>query len=42
MSATLELLDRFKAARAVPPDIAAALELGVTHQTINHWRQRAS
>lgn len=42
MSATLELLDRFKAARALPSDNAAALELGITRQTINNWRKRAS
>jgi transcriptional regulator with XRE-family HTH domain len=42
MSATLELLDRFKAVKALPSDNAAALELGITRQTINNWRKRAS
>lgn len=42
MSATLELFDRFKAARGLTSDNAAALALGVSRQTVNNWRKRAS
>ena len=42
MSATLELFDRFKAAKALPSDNAAALALGISRQTVNNWRKRAS
>ena len=42
MSATLELLDRYKAVKSLASDNAAALALGITRQTINNWRKRAS
>lgn len=42
MSATLELLAKYKQALAVHADSAAALALGVKNQTVSNWRTRGS
>lgn len=39
MTATRILLDRWKAAKSIPSDNAAALELGITRQAVSRWRQ---
>lgn len=39
MSATLELLDRYKAAQGISSDNAAALSLGLKRQTVSGWRK---
>ncbi|MGN2254581.1 hypothetical protein ACFWZ4_14475 [Frateuria sp. GZRe12] len=42
MSATLELLAKYKQALAVHADSAAAHALGVKNQTVSNWRTRGS
>lgn len=42
MTATTELLDRYRQAKGLKSDNAAALSLGVKRQTINNWRMRGS
>jgi hypothetical protein len=42
MSATLELLAKYKQALAVQADSAAAQALGVKNQTVSNWRTRGS
>ncbi|MGN2249194.1 helix-turn-helix domain-containing protein [Frateuria sp. GZRe14] len=42
MSATLELLTRYKQALAMHADSAAAQALGVKNQTVSNWRTRGS
>lgn len=42
MSATLELLTKYKQALAVHADSAAAQALGVKNQTVSNWRTRGS
>lgn len=39
MSATLELLERYKAAHGITSDNAAALSLGLKRQTVSGWRK---
>lgn len=40
MSATTELLDRYKAARGIESDNAAGIALGLKRQTISGWRNQ--
>lgn len=42
MTATVELLDRWKARTGVTSDAAAARRLGLTRAAISHWRRRGT
>lgn len=42
MSATTQLLDKYKDSRSLPSDNASAIALGIHRATVSGWRQRGT